>query len=168
MDSENLNGAPAPSTSSPLGPDEIARIAEALLPLGLELCHVDFRRGRSRAVVTLFIDREGGVTLDHCEKASHAAETVVDEILASLEGAYTLEVSSPGLDRPLWSLADCEKFKGRRVTVRLHRKVDGAANLKGTLEAVEGDRLTLLDEDQRRRYTVRFGDVKLARLVPEI
>jgi len=120
-----------------------------------------------RGVLTLTIDREGGVTLDDCEAASRAAEQVLDAG-DPIEKAYSLEVASPGLDRPLWTLADCAKFIGKRVTVRLLRKVDGAGNLKGTLEKVDGDVLTVLDEDQRRRYTVRFDDVKLARLVPEL
>ncbi len=134
--------------------------------LGLELCHADWSPGR-RATLTLFVDRPGGVTLEDCEAASNAASSVLDPLEESLP-PYVLEVSSPGLDRPLWTLADCARFKGRRVTVRLAQKVDGAANLKGTLEDVAGDALTVLDEDQHRRYTVRFGDVRIARLVPEL
>ncbi len=136
--------------------------------LGLELCHVDWSgAGRGRATLTLFVDRPGGVTLEDCEAASREASTLLDPLEESLP-AYVLEVSSPGLDRPLWTLADCARFKGRRVTVRLERKVDGAAKLKGTLEDVREDSLTVLDEDQKRRYTVRFGDVRIARLVPEL
>jgi ribosome maturation factor RimP len=135
--------------------------------LGLELCHADWAQGRGRATLTLFIDRPGGVTLDDCEAASREASAVLDPLEESLP-AYVLEVSSPGLDRRLWTPADCLKFKGRRVTVRLERKVDGAANLKGILEEVREDSLTVLDEDRKRRYTVRFGDVRIARLVPEL
>jgi ribosome maturation factor RimP len=135
--------------------------------LGLDLCHADWAAGRGRATLTLFIDRPGGVTLEDCEAASRQASEVLDPIEDSLP-AYVLEVSSPGLDRRLWTLADCEKFKGRRVSVRLERKVDGAAKLKGILEDVRADSLTVLDEDQKRRYTVRFGDVRIARLVPDL
>ena len=134
--------------------------------LGLELCHADWAPGR-RATLTLFVDRTGGVNLEDCEAASHAASEVLDPLEESLP-PYVLEVSSPGLDRPLWTLADCARFAGSRVTVRLAKKVDGAANLKGILEDVRGDALTVLDEDQHRRYTVRFGDVRIARLVPEL
>jgi len=144
-----------------------SRLRGRLEALGLELCHADWAAGRGRATLTLFIDRPGGVTLEDCEAASRAASEVLDPIEDSLP-AYVLEVSSPGLDRPLWTLEDCTRFKGRRVTVRLERKVDGAARLKGVLEDVRGDSLTVLDEDQHRRYTVRFGDVRIARLVPEL
>jgi ribosome maturation factor RimP len=135
--------------------------------LGLELCHADWNPGRGRARLTLFIDKPGGVNLEDCEAASREASALLDPLEESLP-EYVLEVSSPGLDRPLWTLADCTRFAGKRVHVRLERKVDGAAKLKGILEDVRGDSLTVLDEDQKRRYTVRFGDVRIARLVPEL
>jgi ribosome maturation factor RimP len=141
-------------------------LREHLGALGLELCHVDWTPGR-RATLTLFIDRPGGVTLDDCEAASREASAVLDPLEESLP-AYVLEVSSPGLDRPLWTVADCARFKGSRVSVRLEHKVEGTAKLKGVLEDVRGDSLTVLDEDRQRRYTVRFGDVLIARIVPEL
>jgi ribosome maturation factor RimP len=134
--------------------------------LGLELCHVEWKKG-SRATLTLTVDRPAGVTLEDCEAASRAASEILDPLEEHLP-KYALEVSSPGLDRPLWTLADCARFRGRRVTVRLAATVEGIARLKGVLEDVQGDALTVLDEDQHRRYTVRFGDVRLARLVPEL
>ncbi|MFI5120560.1 MAG: ribosome maturation factor RimP [Thermoanaerobaculia bacterium] len=134
--------------------------------LGLELCHVDWKKG-SRATLTLTVDKPAGVTLEDCEAASRAASEILDPLEENLP-KYALEVSSPGLDRPLWTLADCARFRGRRVTVRLAGRVEGSARLKGVLEDVQGDSLTVLDEDQHRRYTVRFGDVRLARLVPEL
>jgi ribosome maturation factor RimP len=138
-----------------------ARIAA----LGLELCHMDWKKG-SRATLTLTVDKPAGVTLEDCETASRAASEILDPLGERLP-RYALEVSSPGLDRPLWTLEDCARFRGRRVAMRLASKVEGAARLKGILEDVRGDALTVLDEDQHRRYTVRFGDVRLARLVPE-
>ena len=139
-----------------------ARIAA----LGLELCHVEWKKG-SRATLTLTVDKPAGVTLEDCEAASRAASEILDPLEEHLP-KYALEVSSPGLDRPLWTLADCARFRGRRVMVRLAARMEGTARLKGVLEDVQGDTLTVLDEDQHRRYTVRFGDVRLARLVPEL
>ena len=138
----------------------------AVRALGLELCHLAWKPGR-RGVLTLTIDRDGGVSLSDCEQASRAASDLLDPLEPSLP-SYVLEVESPGLDRPLWSLADCLRFRGRRVTVRLHRSMEGTTRLKGVLENVEEDRLTVLDEERHRRYTVLFGDVKIARLVPEL
>ncbi len=139
-----------------------ARIAA----LGLELCHVEWKKG-SRATLTLTVDKPAGVTLQDCEAASRAASEILDPLEEQLP-KYALEVSSPGLDRPLWTLADCVRFRGRRVTVRLAAGAEGTSRLKGVLEGVQGEALTVLDEDRHRRYTVRFGDVRLVRLVPEL
>lgn len=141
-------------------------IRERIAAFGLDLCHMEWKPG-ARATLTLYVDKAAGVTLRDCEAASRAASEILDPLEEKLPN-YSLEVSSPGLDRPLWSLDDCRRFRGRRVAVQLARKVDGAARLKGVLEDVQGDTLTVLDEDQHRRYTARFGDVRLARLVPEI
>jgi ribosome maturation factor RimP len=148
--------------------DELtARLLRARIAAwGLELCHVDWKPG-ARATLTLYVDKPAGVTLEDCETASRAASEILDPLEEQLP-RYALEVSSPGLDRPLWSLDDYARFRGRRIVVCLDTKVEGSARLKGILEGVEGDALTVLDEDQRRRYTVRFGDVRLARLVPEL
>lgn len=141
-------------------------IRQRIAAFGLDLCHVEWKPG-ARATLTLYVDKPAGVTLEDCEIASRSASEILDPLEEKLPN-YALEVSSPGLDRPLWTLADCVRFRGRRVAVQLVRKVDGAARLKGVLEDVQGDTLTVLDEDQHRRYTARFGDVRLARLVPEL
>ena len=153
-------------TALPFDGDTAELIRSRVASRGLELCHIDWKPG-ARATLTLYVDKAAGVTLEDCEEASRAASEVLDLLEEQLP-KYALEVSSPGLDRPLWTLGDCERFRGRRVSVRLESKVDGAARLKGILEDIQGDALTVLDEDQRRRYTVRFGDVRLARLVPEL
>jgi ribosome maturation factor RimP len=141
-------------------------IRQRIAVFGLDLCHMEWKPG-ARATLTLYVDKPAGVTLRDCEIASRSASEILDPLEEKLPN-YALEVSSPGLDRPLWTLADCARFRGRRVAVQLVRKVDGAARLKGVLEDVQGDTLTVLDEDQHRRYTARFGDVRLARLVPEL
>jgi ribosome maturation factor RimP len=141
-------------------------IRQRIAAFGLDLCHVEWKPG-ARATLTLYVDKSAGVTLEDCEIASRAASEILDPLEEKLPD-YALEVSSPGLDRPLWTLDDCVRFRGRRVAVQLVRKVDGAARFKGILEDVQGDTLTVLDEDQHRRYTARFGDVRLARLVPEL
>jgi ribosome maturation factor RimP len=153
-------------SGSPVPKEALEAIRGALSALGLELCRAEWKPG-GRSTLTLVVDRPGGVSLADCERASHAASAILDPLEETLP-SYLLEVSSPGLDRPLFTPAECARFAGRRVTVRLHRPADGTSRLKGILEEVVGDRLTILDEDGKRRYTIRFGDVKLARLVPEL
>jgi len=152
--------------ANPLPGEAVEALRGALSALGLELCHFAWTPGR-RATLLLTIDRPAGVSLDDCERASHAVSEVLDPLEERLP-PYVLEVSSPGLDRRLWTLADCVRFAGRRVDVRLLRPVEGTSRLRGPLESVSGDRLTVLDEDRKRRYTVMFGDLKSARLVPEL
>lgn len=152
----------------PFGEETKQRVAAAVAPLGLELYHADWKVGKSRSVLSLTIDRPGGgVSLADCESASRAVSLLLDT-LPELPGPYSLEVSSPGLDRPLWTIEHALANVGRRVTVRLAEKLEGTAKLKGTLERVDEGALTVLDEDRGRRYTVRFDDVKLARLIPEL
>lgn len=150
----------------PIGAEILGRIREALAERGLELCHVGWVPGARKGRLTLTIDRPEGVTLDDCETASRLADALLDSD-EEITGAYLLEVESPGLDRPLWTLDDCRRFTGRRVRVATDVPVDGAKRLKGALEGVEGESLVVMDEDRKRRYTVRFGDVKVVRLIPE-
>lgn len=150
----------------PISAETLGRIREALAGRGLELCHAGWVPGARKGRLTLTIDREGGVTLDDCETASRLTEAILDEG-EEIPGAFLLEVESPGLDRPLWTLDDCRRFAGRRVRVAANVPVDGARRMKGPLESVEGDALIVMDEDRKRRYTVRFGDVKVVRLIPE-
>ena len=150
----------------PIGPETLGRIREALASRGLQLCHFGWVPGARKGMLTLTIDREGGVTLDDCETASRLADEILDAD-EETPGEYLLEVESPGLDRVLWSLDDCRRFAGNRVRIAMNVPVDGAKRLKGPIEAVEGDALIVMDEDRKRRYTVRFGDVKVVRLIPE-
>ncbi|MFI5180425.1 MAG: ribosome maturation factor RimP [Thermoanaerobaculia bacterium] len=149
----------------PLPGEAVEALRDAVAALGLEVYHLAWKPGR-RSTLEITIDRSGGVSVDDCEEASRAVSCVLDPLEEKLP-AYVLEVSSPGLDRTLWTIADCVRFTGRRVRVQTRRPVEGTSRFKGLLESVEGDRLTILDEDRKHRYTVPFGDAKSARLVPE-
>ena len=143
--------------------------------LGLELVGVEFSPG-SRAVVRVFIDREpGGVTVDDCADMSRAISALLD-VEDPVPGQYTLEVSSPGFDRPLFRLADFARFAGQPARVRLLRALmvqpsnaPGARpqrNFCGVLQGVEGgDVLMALDEDTLVRLP--FADIDKAHLDPD-
>ena len=129
-------------------------------------------------VLRLVLERSDGesVNLEECEAVSRSVSAVLD---ASDEIAhrYTLEVSSPGLDRKLYSLEDAVRFVGQGVRVQTVTPMTPVAdegakpaaglparNLRGTLRAVEGDVLTIVDEENRKTYNVRFADIRSARL----
>jgi ribosome maturation factor RimP len=129
-------------------------------------------------VLRLVLERDTGepVTVDDCEAVSREVSALLDASDA-IPHRYALEVSSAGLDRKLYSIEDARRFVGRRVTVRTDLPVvpetigpPGKAavlpsrNMHGTLEKVEGDVLRVVDEENRRIYNVRFGDIRQARL----
>lgn len=99
---------------------------------GLELVEVEFSGGGNRAQLRLFIDKEGGVTLDDCAAASQVLGPVLDSC-DFIESSYTLEVSSPGIDRPMRKPGDFERYIGESVTIRTDAAVGGRRKFKGVL-----------------------------------
>src|ERR1039457_2482663 len=110
-----------------------------LLSMHLELVEVEFKRTGREAVLRLFIDKEGGVMLDHCADLSRELSLLLD-IEDFIPCEYNLEVSSPGLDLPLKTTADYERFTGRLVKVRTYEQfADDAGNKRKTfLGRLEG------------------------------
>jgi ribosome maturation factor RimP len=156
---------------------EIGAIAEER---GCRLLAVESAGAGRFTVLRLVLERRDGTaaTVEDCENVSREVSTVLDAA-DEIAHRYTLEVSSAGLDRKLYSLEDAEKFVGRRVRVKTENPVtpapiaaegartpaiSPARNFGGRLERVEGDVLTVVDEADRRIYNVRFGDIRLARL----
>lgn len=124
----------------------VDRISEAVSPilwtLGLELADVVCVGQGSRSVVRVFIDKPEGVTLDDCERAHKALGPALD-VADPFPHAYTLEVSSPGLDRPFKRIQDYRRAIGKRVTLKLREPLAGQWRLVGTLTRVTDDSVTL-------------------------
>lgn len=112
--------------------------------LGFELCDVEFAKEYGNWVLTLFINKEGGVSIDDCERVSKAVDPVLDAA-DPIEQAYYLSVSSLGLDRPLKKDADFARSLGKEVSVKLYAPRDGKKELCGTLRAFDAQTLTLLN-----------------------
>jgi ribosome maturation factor RimP len=142
---------------------EIGQIAEEN---GCRLLAVETAGSGRHLVLRLILDKESGVTLEDCEKVSRDASPLLDAE-AEIGHRYYLEVSSPGLDRKLYSPEDAARFVGRRLRVRTALAVEGSRNFRGTLESVDGNRLRIVDEDSRKTYNLSFGEVQVARLEPE-
>lgn len=115
---------------------------------GMELVHVEARRESGGMVLRLFIDREGGVTLDDCARVSRqvSAELDADD---PLPGRYTLEVSSPGLDRPLSKDRDFQRFSGQTVRIVTAAPLDGQRHFKGRLNGLAEGSVHVVLEDGR-------------------
>jgi ribosome maturation factor RimP len=113
----------------------------------MELIHVECVKMHTRWVIRLYLDKENGVTLDDCTNISNQLGDILD-VHDVVPGAYTLEVSSPGLDRPISRDADFVKFKNARVNIKTSMKIDGVKNFHGVLlDYIEekGEKVVLLE-----------------------
>ena len=117
---------------------------------GMELIYAECLRMPSRWVVRVFLDKEGGITLDDCSLISQQAGDVLD-VHDTPPGPYTLEVSSPGLDRPLFRDRDFLKFRGAAIRVKTDRKIEGMKHFKGEL-------LDYVEEGEEKLLVVRVGE----------
>ena len=104
---------------------------------GFELVDLELRRDRSGTQVRLFVDKEGGIGLEELQSVSEEVSAILDAE-DPIEGSYTLEVSSPGLDRPLKGEADYRRFVGRLARLSSYEPVEGRRHWTGRLESVEG------------------------------
>ena len=116
---------------------------------GMELIFLECLRMPSQWTVRIFLDKEGGVGLDDCSLISPLAGDIMD-VHEIPPGPYTLEVSSPGLDRPLFRDHDFLKFKGEIIKVKTNRKIEGIKNFKGEL-------LDYVQEEEDRYLVIRSG-----------
>lgn len=143
-------------------------LAPALEKLGYELIQVEQVATR-RPVLRLYIDRlaedGGGVTLDDCQKVSEYVSGLLD-VEDPLAGAYSLEVSSPGLDRPLVTAAHFRRFAGSEARLQLHRPLAGARRVRGRL-CGEANGVIEIEVDGQR-HAVALADIRAARLVPDL
>ena len=134
-------------------------------PLGYELVGVEYIPQGKNSILRVFIDSEAGVVLEDCEQVSRQLSSVLD-VEDPIKGQYLLEISSPGLDRPLFKLADYQRFSGQSIKLRLHDMQDGRRKMKGRIERVVDDEITL-SLDDGEQITVRFDDIDKANLIPE-
>jgi ribosome maturation factor RimP len=133
--------------------------------MGYELVGVEYlSQGSAGSVLRVYIDRPEGITLDDCSRVSHQISGILD-VEDPIAENYSLEVSSPGLDRPLFGAKDFERFAGSEAVVKLRVKVDGQRKFKGVLQSVEGRELLLAVDDKIVRLPL--DQVDRARLVPE-
>jgi ribosome maturation factor RimP len=135
-------------------------LERTLPPMGYELVDWEMSRGR---MVRVFIDKPGGVDVDDCARVSNHLTRLFTVENIDYE---RLEVSSPGLDRPLRKLADYQRFSGEEAQVHLHELTDGVRRLKGILRGTEGD--SVLVETETGVRTIPFAVIDRGRLVPKI
>ena len=143
------------------------KLAEMLRPAvaetGKELLGVEFVSAGNHSVLRLFIDHENGINVDDCAQVSHQVGAILD-VEDPISTEYSLEVSSPGLDRPLFEKAHFEAVIGETIEVRLSIPLNGRRKFKGKLETIEND--TLIVSLDGQDYELVLSNVDKAHLVP--
>ena len=129
----------------------VEEIQNALQPIAdemaIEIVEIEFKQGKAPAL-TVYIDIEGGVDLNTCEKFHHAIDTVLDEFDPTFGEPYTLNVSSPGLDRPLKTARDFAKCMNEKVEVKLFAPLKGKKFFEATLVGYDGNCIELSDKGE--------------------
>jgi len=140
-----------------------ALLEPAVTALGFELVGVEFIRAK-QAVLRVYIDSEQGITVDDCKAVSHQVSGILD-VEDPIRGQYTLEVSSPGLDRPLYQMKDFERFAGHEIAMQLTAAVNGRRKFQGTLMGLRDDQVVLQMGEEE--LVVALDEIDRARLVPD-
>ena len=132
--------------------------------LGCELWGVEYHSSGKHAQLRIFIERDpGGVTIDDCEKVSRQVSSVMD-VEEPISGEYRLEVSSPGMDRPLYRLEQYSKFVGHTISLRLRVAFEGRKKFTGLFKGIEGEDVVL--EVDNEEYLLPFELIDKANIVP--
>ena len=134
---------------------------EKIESMGFELCDVEYQKEYGDWVLTFYIDKPGGVTIDECETVSRAIEPILDE-KDPIESEYVLSVSSLGIDRPLKKDRDFERAMGTELEIKLYAPKNGKKQWIGTLEAFDAESFTVRTE-QGETLTVAKKDCALVR-----
>ena len=146
------------------------RLAEIVTPviedLGFELVRIRLMGGKTKTLQIMAERPEGGIEVDDCARISTAVSATLD-VEDPIEDAYTLEVSSPGIDRPLTRLKDFEVWSGHEARIETTDLIDGRRRFKGVLQGVDGDEVLIEIEDQGQEMTIglKFDWLSDAKLV---
>ena len=130
--------------------------------LGLDLWGVELLQQGKYSLLRIYIEREEGVTIEDCEKVSRQVSALMD-VEDPIAGEYTLEVSSPGMDRPLFCIEHYSQYVGIEVDLKLRRPLDGRRKFKGQIIKVSGDIVGLSVEGSE--YDLEFSDIEKASIV---
>jgi len=137
-------------------------IEPTVTALGLELWGIEHLQQGKYSLLRIYIEREAGVAIEDCEQVSKQVSALLD-VEDPIAGKYTLEVSSPGLERPLFSARQFSQYIGSEVKLRLHSPIQGRLKFKGKIVVVEGDSIRLQADGVD--YDLSFSDVDKANVV---
>jgi len=133
--------------------------------MDIEFWGCEYLPAGKNTILRVFIDTEQGVGVDDCGKVSRQISAIMD-VEDPISSVYTLEVSSPGLDRPLFTKAQYEMYKGQVIKVRTSISVMGRKRFKGTLESISEEGIVI--EVDGEVYDIEFGEIEKANVVPKV
>ncbi|MEH6577396.1 MAG: ribosome maturation factor RimP [Amphritea sp.] len=139
-------------------------IEPSVIALGLQLWGFEMLSQGRQSLLRIYIDSENGVDVEDCAKVSRQVSGVLD-VEDPISGEYTLEVSSPGMDRPLFTLEQYKAYIGHVVQLRLRMPFDGRRKFKGVLSGIEDEDIVLVvDQDE---YLLPIDHIEKANIVPQ-
>lgn len=143
--------------------ERVRQIAENVaIDHGLELVHAEVAGPEQKPIVRIFIDKPNGVTHEDCSEVSFHVGTILD-VEDFIHSAYTLEVSSPGLERGLYKLADYDRFAGRLAKLKSRNPIAGQRNFRGRLLGIDGKNV-LFEDRTSGRVSISVEDIVKANL----
>ncbi|GGE53689.1 ribosome maturation factor RimP [Streptosporangium jomthongense] len=147
---------------------KLKQLEEILRPvvegLGYEFWGIEYRSRGHQSLLRVFIDDvENGIGIDDCEKVSRQISGVMD-VEDPIQTEYTLEVSSPGMDRPLFRPEQYQAFVGHKVQIRLRMAFEGRRRFQGVIKGVEGDDIVVVVDDHE--YLLPFDSIEKAHIIP--
>ncbi len=146
-------------------PANVLNVVEPVVEsLGYELVGVEYLSQGRDGLLRVYIDAEDGIKVEDCQRVSHQLSGVLD-VEDVIKGHYSLEISSPGLDRPLFNAAQFERFAGSEVKLRLEAPLDGRRKFRGTLLGVEDGEVRLRVDGEEVR--IPLVSIDKANLVPQ-
>lgn len=147
------------------------KITELLRPsvegLGYELVGIEHLPMGKHTVLRIYIDSADGITVDDCSKVSHQVSGVLD-VEEPIKGQFTLEVSSPGIDRPLFSFEQFKQFIGCKVKLKLYHAVEGKRKVIGVIESVEDEDINIQDSESDFLFQLQIDDIDKANIITDL
>jgi len=147
-------------------PDNLTQtIRQVVESMGYELVGIELlSRQKQGTLLRIYIDSDKGITLDDCTTVSHQVSGLLD-VENPIEENYDLEVSSPGIDRPLFDREHFERFRGKKARIRMRIRQNGRRRYDGVLMGIKGDDVTLDVEGEK--FNLPLDQIESARLIPE-
>jgi len=145
----------------------VTRLNEIIQPAvaasGFDFVGVEYKAAGKHSILCVYIDHENGIGVDDCAQCSRQISAVLD-VEDPIQGEYSLQVSSPGLDRPLFTAEQFAQFIGQKAKIKLHSSVAGKRNIQGEIQQVTENNITVLVDNETLSFDI--GQVHRANIIP--